>query len=393
MLILFLIVFIDLVGFGIIIPLLPFYAEYFDASPATVGLVMATYSAAQFVAAPLWGRLSDRIGRRPVLLATLAGATVCYVWLGFAGSLGVLFLARAAGGLMAGNIATAFAYVADVTSPENRARGMGAIGAGFGLGFIAGPAIGGLLAGADPVHADFQSPALAAALASALAFVLALFVLPESLPPEQRARLASESAGGRRTSFRQALARPQVGLLIALAFLAVFVFAGMEATFAMWSRRQFGWGPEQNGYLFAFVGLLSAGIQGGLVGRLAKRFGESRLIVAGAALLAVGLALIPLAATIPPLLAAMVVAGTGFSLISPALNSLISLKAGEGAIGGVMGVSRSATTLARVVGPAWAGFLFSWLGKDWPYIAGALVMAGVVGLGLRVLRARAEPRG
>lgn len=392
MLILFLIVFIDLVGFGIIIPLLPFYAEYFDASPATVGLVMATYSAAQFVAAPLWGRLSDRVGRRPVLLATLAGAAVCYVWLGFAGSLTALFLARAAGGLMAGNIATAFAYVADVTAPENRARGMGAIGAGFGLGFIAGPAIGGLLAGADPVHADFQSPALAAASASALAFGLALFVLPESLPPEQRASLASGSAAGRRASFRQALARPQIGLLIALAFLAVFVFAGMEATFAMWSRRQFGWGPEQNGYLFAMIGLLSAGIQGGLVGRLAKRFGEPRLIVAGAALLAVGIALIPLAATVPPLLAAMIVAGTGFSLISPALNSLISLKAGEGTIGGVMGVTRSATTLARVVGPAWAGFLFSWLGKDWPYVAGALVMVVVVGLGLQVLWARVEPR-
>jgi DHA1 family tetracycline resistance protein-like MFS transporter len=389
MLALFLIVFIDLVGFGIIIPLLPFYAEHFEATPVVVGLVMATYSATQLVAAPAWGRLSDRVGRRPVLLATLMGAALCYLWLGFVDSLWMLFAARAVGGLMAGNIATAFAYIADITSPENRARGMGVVGAGFGLGFIAGPAIGGLLAGADPVNADFQSPALAAAAASALAFALAVFVLPESLAAERRADLARRSPAERRTLFREALARPQVGLLIALSFLAVFVFAGMEATFAMWSRRQFGWGPEQNGYLFAFVGLLAASIQGGLVGRLAKRFGEARLIVAGGAALAVGLALIPLSGTVPALLGAMVVAGVGFSLISPALSSLISLKAGDGAIGGVMGVSRSATTLARVVGPAWAGLLFSWLGKDWPYFAGALVMAGVVILGARALKARA----
>ncbi len=163
---LFLIVFVDLVGFGLIIPLLPFYGEHFHASPATVGLLMAVYSFAQFLAAPLWGRLSDRIGRRPVLACSLAGATLSYLWLAFAQDLWMLFAARALGGFMAGNIATAFAYVADVTTPANRAKGMGIVGAAFGLGFIFGPAIGGVLAGHDPANADYTSPALVAAALS-----------------------------------------------------------------------------------------------------------------------------------------------------------------------------------------------------------------------------------
>jgi DHA1 family tetracycline resistance protein-like MFS transporter len=174
---LFLIVFVDLVGFGVIIPLLPFYGEHFQASPAVVGLLMATYSLAQFVSAPVLGRLSDRIGRKPVLSVSLAGAAASYLLLAFADELWMLFAARAIGGLMAGNISTAFAYVADVTTPANRAKGMGLIGAAFGLGFIFGPAIGGVLAGHDPATADFQSPALAAFALSALALVLCLTVL------------------------------------------------------------------------------------------------------------------------------------------------------------------------------------------------------------------------
>ena len=287
MAILFLIVFIDLVGFGLIIPLLPFYGEHFHATPAEVGVLMAIYSLAQFIAAPLWGRLSDRVGRRPVLAFSLLGATLSYVWLAFADSLWMLFAARALGGFMAGNIATAFAYVADVTTPANRAKGMGIVGAAFGLGFIFGPAIGGMLAGHDPVHADYRTPALVAAALSALAMMLtagaAAGIAAEVGPTGASRRCRAPS---RWQMLAQALRTPGVGRLIVIAFLATFVFAGMETTFAMWSRRQFGWGPEQNGYLFAFVGLISAAVQGGLVGRLAKRFGEHRLIVAGAAALA-----------------------------------------------------------------------------------------------------------
>ena len=384
MVILFLVVFIDLVGFGLIIPLLPFYAEYFRASPDVVGMVMATYSFTQFLAAPMWGRLSDRVGRRPVLLVSLAGSVVAYIALGFADSLWMLFAARALGGAMAGNIAAAFAYVADVTTPENRARGMGLIGAAFGLGFIAGPAIGGILAGPDPVNADFQTPAFAAAGLSIAALALAAIRLEESLAPGMRARSLTKRS--RWDEIRDALGRPKVGLLIALSFLATFVFAGMETTFAMWSRRQFGWGPEQNGYLFACVGLLAAGIQGGLVGRLAGAFGEARLITHGAASLAVGMVLLPFSDTLIMLAVSMLLMAYGFSIINPSLNSLISLQVGKDEQGGVFGVSRSATTLARVVGPVWAGFLFAALGKDWPYFGGAMVMAVVVVLSLRVLR-------
>lgn len=388
----FLIVLIDLIGFGIIIPLLPFYAEHFQAEPDTVALLMATYSGAQFLAAPFWGRLSDRIGRRPVLMISMAGAAICYVWLGFSDTLWMLFASRAVGGFMAGNIAAAFAYMADITTPENRAKGMGAVGAAFGLGFILGPAIGGVLAGPDVATADYLSPALAAAALSAIAFVLTLTVLKESLSPEIRASNSALPRKARSRQFVEALEKPNLGLLLALSFLAVFVFAGMEATFAMWSERQFGWGPQQNGYLFAFVGLIAAAIQGGLVGRLAERFGEPRLVGVGSVLLAAGLFALPASSTIPVLLVSMVVLAAGFALMSPSLNSLISLQVGPTEQGGIMGVSRSVTTLARVVGPAWAGFLFAQFGRDWPYLAGGLVMIAVIALSVTVMRKTARNR-
>lgn len=386
MLILFLIVFIDLVGFGIIIPLLPFFGEHFDASPAMVGLLMASYSLTQFIAAPFWGRLSDRVGRRPVLLITLAGAAVSYVLLGFSNSLVMLFIARALGGFMAGNISTAFAYVADITTPENRSKGMGVIGAAFGLGFIAGPAIGGILAGPDPINADFQTPSFAAAGLSAIALLMAVVMLKESLSEDIRRKISEMPAKNRRQQFNDAVAKPGVGLLIGLSFLATFVFAGMETTFAMWSERRMGWGPQQNGYLFAFVGILAAIVQGGLVGRLAKKFGEVQLVLQGAAALALGMLLIPFTWSLPTLLGAMVIVAYGFSIMTPSLNSLISLQVGADEQGGVMGVGRSATTMARVLGPAWAGSIFSLIGLNWPYFGGAAIMVLVVILGVRGLK-------
>lgn len=386
MFILFLIVFIDLVGFGIVIPLLPFYGEHFQADPFTVSLIMATYSLGQFIAAPFWGRLSDTIGRRPVLIISLFGAVLSYIWLGFATTLWMLFAARMVGGLMAGNISTAFAYIADITTVENRAKGMGMVGAAFGLGFIAGPAIGGILAGPDPLTADFQTPALAAAAMSFVAFVLTIIKLKESLPADVRAKATHGPRPNRWKQMGEAMQRPGIGLLVTISFLATFVFAGMETTFAMWSRRQLGWGPEQNGYLFAFIGIIAAILQGGAVGRLTKRFGEGNLIVQGAIALAIGMIMIPFCTTVEPLVVAMVIVAYGFSVINPALNSLISLRTDASEQGMMMGVARSATTMARVIGPAWAGILFAQMGKEWPYYAGMVLMVLVAYLGLRSLK-------
>lgn len=377
MAILFLIVFIDLVGFGVIIPLLPFYAEHFQASPTQVGLLMASFSLAQFITAPLWGRLSDSIGRRPVLIATLAAASLSYVALAFAANLWMLFAARIVGGAMAGNIATAFAYAADISTPGQRAKAMGVVGAAFGLGFIFGPAIGGLVAGADPANADFRSPALVAAGLSAIAGLLTLARLPESLAAAQHSAVR-RGGPGRLHVLVTALRQPGMGGLIVLAFTSTLVFAGMETIFALWSRRQFGWGPEQNGYVFAFIGLISACLQGGLMGPLASRFGEIKLVIAGAAALSLGMLGIPHADTWPLLLPAMALAGIGFSLMTPSLNSLVSLRAPAAVMGGMMGVTRSATTLARVMGPPGAGLLFDRLGNDAPFLAGAAIMAGLV---------------
>ena len=375
--VLFLIVVVDLIGFGVIIPLLPFYAEYYQASPAEVGLLMAIYSAAQFLAAPFWGRLSDRIGRRPVLLGTIGAAALSYILLGFAESLFMLFLARAIGGLMAGNISTAFAYAADVTTKENRAKGMGMVGAAFSIGFIMGPAIGGILAGSDPLHADFRTPSFVAAGLSALAFFLGLFVLKESLSAEARAEIKKQTRVARMQALLSALKTPGIGILLILAFLTTLVFAGLESTFAMWSRRQFGWGPEQNGYLFAFIGVLAAAIQGGLMGKLAHRFGVERLILAGALALTLGLALIPLVVTVPQLVGAMTLAALGFSIITPALNTAISVRGEADVQGGLMGVTRSASTLSRMIGPAIGGATFGFIGIHTPYISGALIMVAV----------------
>ncbi|MGB0747953.1 MAG: MFS transporter [Magnetospiraceae bacterium] len=383
--ILFLIVVIDLIGFGIIIPLLPFYGQYYGASPDQVGMLMAVYSLFQFISAPIMGRLSDRHGRRPVLLLSLAGATVAYVMLGFADSLWMLFIARAFGGLMAGNIATAFAYAADITTVENRAKGMGVVGAAFGVGFVLGPAIGGILAGADPMNADYQTPALVAAGMSGLALILAIIRLPESLPPEKRSQAATATGKSRFGRLADSLNRPELRPLLISLFLSTLVFAGMEAVFALWSERQLGWGPLQNGYFFALTGIVSAAVQGGLIGRLSKRFGERKLFIFGAGALGAGLLLFPLATAPLGLLPAAILMTLGFSLLNPALNSLISRAVGDHEQGAIMGTARAMSTLARVFGPLCGGALFAAAGRQWPFLVGGIVMLLVAVMAFRRL--------
>lgn len=370
--ILFSVVLIDLIGFGLVIPLLPFYAVRFAASAPEVTWLMATYSIAQLVAAPFWGRLSDRVGRRPVLMASMAASAAAYVWLGAANALWMLFAARALAGLCAGNIAAAQAYIADITTPEQRAHGIGMIGAAFGLGFIFGPALGGFLAGNNPATADLQIPAWVAASLSAAALCGVLFGLRESHPPERRG-LASPP--GRAAMILDALRRPVLSRLILIFFLVILAFAAMESIFALWALRQLDWGPQTVGYVFAYLGLLSAVMQGGLTRILTKRFREERLLLAGLVLLVLGLVAVPFAHGLVFLAAAFAFLAIGLGLVQPALNSLISTRAARGEQGQVLGVTQSVGSLARIVGPPFAGYLFAGFGRGSPFLGGALIVA------------------
>ncbi|HZT50394.1 MAG TPA: MFS transporter [Stellaceae bacterium] len=387
MAVLFLIVFIDLIGFGVVIPLLPYYALRYDASPFAVTMLMASYSLAQFVAAPILGRLSDRLGRKTVLLASLACSVLSYVWLGLADALWMLFAARLLAGAGAGNIAAAQAYIADVTPPEKRAHGMGMIGAAFGLGFTVGPAIGGVVAGADPATADLARPAFLAACLSAVAFALTMLRLKESLA----AGSALAARPSRLALAKGAFARPVLANLITLLFVTVSAFAGMETTFALWANRSFGWGPEQVGWIFFYVGIVLAALQGGAIGKLARRFGEARLVVAGAAIIGAGLLGLAFAGSLWAVLVVTGMLAIGMGLLNPSVTSLVSREAGAEERGGIMGVSQSASSLARIVGPAVAGAVFSLWGRDAPFVLGALLMAGVVAMAVRLPRAEAQP--
>jgi len=389
MAILFFIVFIDLLGFGIIIPQLPFYGVYFGASPAAVTWLMACYSLAQFFMSPVLGRLSDRIGRRPVLLMSMACSCLAYLWLGFAGALWMLFAARLMAGAGAGNIAAAQAYITDITSPETRAKGMGMIGAAFGLGFTVGPWLGGIVAGADPTPEALQRPAFLAAGLSALAFVLVITLLKESLPRTG----APAPRGSRWELARSSMGRPTLRLLILLFFAITAAFAGMETTFALWTKEAFGWGPEQVGWLFFFVGCVLIVVQGGLIGPLTRRLGEARLVLVGSAAIALGLGAITVSGSLPLLLFASACLAVGMGLLNPAINALISRQAATEERGGVMGVSQSGASLARVVGPAVAGPLFELIGRNAPYYVGALVMLVVLAFALRLPRERVAPPG
>jgi multidrug resistance protein len=390
--VLFLIVFIDLLGFGIILPILPLYAEQFGAKPNEATLLVAIYSLMQFLFAPLWGTLSDRYGRRPILLLTLFGSVIAYAGLGLANSLWILFIARSLAGMMAGNIATAQAYIADITTPTNRARGMGMIGAAFGLGFILGPAIGGILTGTDPDSANFHLPSLLAAGLSLLAFLCALMLLPESLNSETKAKILVHRHHQRRLNLLHILERPQLCLLVGIYFLVTFAVASMDSTLALWSKQQLNWGPQQTSYLFAFMGIVSTIIQGGLIGFLKKYLGEIKLLTLGILGLGFGLLLIGLSQNLILLLVATTLVAWGISVSQPILNSLISqITAPEGQ-GKILGIASSCSALARIGGPIWAGASFMKFGISAPFLSGSLVMLVALTFSWRVTKNPSESK-
>jgi len=359
LIVIFTTVFIDLVGFGIVIPVLPFYAEgtAFNATPRTVGLLFASYSIMQLIFSPILGSLSDKYGRRPVLLFSIIGTGLGFLILGVATTVWMLFLGRILDGITGGNISTAQAYIADVTTEENRAKGMGLIGAAFGLGFIFGPAIGGILS-LWGIHVPFF---FAAALCFANATLL-FFTLPETVTADHPAK--NSAAGGRSFSHMiESLKQPKLAFVLVIYFLFIVAFSIMTTSFSLYTMFRFGYDAQHTGYLFAYVGLIAVIIQGGLIGRLVKRFGELPLVIFGALCFAISLFAVPFVGPAAGGLGALLIGGgvfsMGNSLATPALTSLASKSAGAAQQGVVLGVTQSTASLARAVGPSLTALLIS----------------------------------
>lgn len=373
----FLTVVIDLLGFGIVLPLLPRYADQHHASPLMVGVLFASFSAMQFLFAPLWGRVSDRVGRRPVLLAGLLGSVGAYLLFAVAEAtpwpLAVLLISRLFAGICGATISTASAYIADVTTPEQRGRGMALIGAAFGVGFTLGPVIGGL-----SHRLSVHAPGLFAAGFSLLALLYAWRRLPEPQRHEPAAHAAPTGS-----ALRAALATPSVPLILLLAVLTTSAFAMFESTLSLLTGRRFGMDTTANGWLFAWIGVSLILAQGGVVRRLLPRLGEVRMVNVGALLLGGGLLGVALAPGVGLLYAVVPVVVLGFAFLTPSLSSLISRRTSPSTQGEVLGLYQSGLALARIVGPV-AGNLLQGAGLPLPAYAGAaaLALAFLLSLGL-----------
>jgi len=409
----FLVVFIDLLGFGLILPLLPYYAGEYGASNFVVGLLAAAYALAQFFGAPFLGRLSDRFGRRPVLMVSIAGTAVSFVLLGLADPLGrwlaslplsgataeqlaaltnatvigVMFISRIIGGLAGGNITVAQAYISDVTDASNRARVLGMIGAAFGLGFILGPATGGLLS-----RWGYAVPALAAAGLATLNLTGVFLTLPESLTPELREALTHQ----RRAlislpAMWEALSTPRVGPLLTVRLFFALSAALFQTMFTLWAKDRLRLDAQATSLLLAYVGVLSVIVQGGLIGPLTKRFSEPRLIFWST--LVNGLAMFAWAFTPSVLVLLVVMIPMAFTtgVLNTVINSAITRVVSPQEIGGALGIASSLESLSRVISPAAGGWLLGSVGLWAPGLAGAIIMAGIAAFAWLRLIAHPDP--
>lgn len=371
-----------IVALGIVMPVLPFYVVDLGGGKELAPLIFSTFSAAALVSAPFWGRISDRIGRRPVLLLAIAATALAYLWLALAQEIWELFASRAFAGFTAGWMAASQAYVSDVTDEENRARGMGLLGAAFGVGFTVGPGIGGIAVGGGSGAADYALPSLIAAGFAVAALLVTLFFVKE---PERRSR-------GQLPEVRfEALRNPAIMRLLLLYFLVALVFTALEGVFAVWAADQFGLGAQDVAWYLVFAGVVTVVVQGGLVGRLARRVGEARLTTA-AVLILFASALALIVVTTPwQIYLPMGLLALGMGLNNPACQSLLSRTAPEHLKGAVLGAAQSAQSLARIVGPAWAGAAFGAFGPQSPFvIAGVLLLAALV-VSLGVVRRFPHP--
>ncbi len=387
--ILFLIVFVDLVGFGILIPLLPFYVQRVGAGPEVITITLGLFSLFQFIAAPLWGKLSDRYGRKPILAWSMAGLAISYLMLAYADTLALVMASRVFGGLMAGNISAAFAYVTDITAEETRAKGMGLLGAAFGLGFIFGPVIGGVLAGADVETANYVLPAYFAAALATVALAGVVFALPESLSSDIREKMRSQPRVRLMTQLRLTLTQRALVLIISVSFMLTMAFALLEVIFALWANDVLALGPRDIGFVLTYVGVIGVIVQGGLIGPLTHRFSEPRLVVFSILCFFGGYVWLVLTASMVSLLLAITLLAIGSGISNPLLSSLISKLAGETERGTILGIFQGAGSLARVIGPFYVGFVYADFGPTAPYLVAAVCMVPALIMILALPQSRA----
>jgi MFS family permease len=373
MAVLLLVVFVNLVGFGILMPILPFYAQSFHAPAWQVTWAFSAFSIGNFFAEPVWGRLSDRIGRRPILIGTIAASGLGFVALAFAPSIWAVLAIRLVTGLTTGNLSTIQSYIADITPEQHRSGRIGLLGAAFALGFVAGPALGGLLARPQLGGAGFHPPLFIAGGLSLLAAAgVALFVR------ESRARQTAAAQPDRRTVWRGARRHPVLGRAVIVTLLLTLAFSAVESTFGLWVQRRYGWGPFKLSLCFASVAVTAAIAQGFVTGRLTRRFGEAATLAAGLAIIGVSLAVLPLGAGIGRTIALMATAVFGQALALPNISALISRTTAPDQQGAMLGLNTAIGALARATGPVIGGALFSIVGADAPLFTAAIILAPAV---------------
>ena len=373
------VMFINMLGFGIVVPLLPFYAQSFQAAPWQIALIFSAFSMGTFFGEPFWGRLSDRYGRKPLLLSTVAATMTCYLLLAFAPTVTTAFFIRFFGGMASGNGAVVQGYIADVTPPEKRTRRMSWLGAAASLGLVVGPSIGGVFARTHMGPAGFRIPLLIAASASATC-LLALFLFIREPPADERRQHPTRQ--GRLGGLGEVARHPVIGRLMLLTFLVGFAFTGIESVFGLWGEARFGWGPKQVGVCFAVAGAVSGFTQFFVTGPLSERFGEARVLAAGMALTVAGVALQTQSTGQAMTTALLALTALGQSVSFPNVGALISRNADPTRQGQVLGLNNACGAFARFVGPLTAGLAFAHLSHNAPFFIAALIVAPAILLAL-----------